>query len=58
MLNLVINQAADALLQAKLRSLDELNAMIRTLMLNFRKSPSSRANGEHTDRGVGHTDEN
>jgi hypothetical protein len=40
-LNLVINQAADALMTGKVKTLDELNAVIEMIKTNYRKPPGA-----------------
>ena len=52
-LNLVINQAADALMSGSVKSLDEMNAMIGILRSNYRKGEGSRTNESVPDRGNG-----
>ena len=41
-LNLVINQAADALMTGKVKTLEELNAVIAMIKTNYRKPPGAR----------------
>jgi hypothetical protein len=55
-LNLAINQAADALMTAKIRSLDELQDIITVVRKNYKKSPAQRMEITTEKRGDAHQD--
>jgi hypothetical protein len=53
-INLVINQAADAMLSAKVKTLDELNQVLELAKTNYAKKPGNRADENKARRADGH----